>query len=930
MNERKRATRTRNPLTKMGGKIFDKRKIVGGEVRTLNPERNFYVFSLDFNSMYPSQQESCNIATSTRVDRRIIEHPEKFGLEIIRKRTVLDCFGRRSFYWLRHTTDEQKSKIYRVEQFFCEYTIEADKIKKKITKINGFADNIEDEPETIAAKILKAKRKIKEIWPESKILINDKPETIDENGNEITENSVPNTVIKSNYFAQSHKRPDGWTDEHISLFEIMLTDLRFKRNATKKEMNNAKDEMEKQRFNSKQLAIKIVSNSVYGASGSNFFAYYDNDIGATITYSSRQMIRNLSNILEAKRLLVTAEFIEKNKNLIENLQKFGIISFSDYGQPLNGETLNDAQRQSVRDEKPQTAANDNREQLNDKTAEPLPIPKTLREIYNEYLEPIKPGILMEIYPSKIVYQDTDSNYYTNEKIANITGGAVDPAAIVQIMDLMMAHNKLIENFVALSVFRPPIGVSFDGAKIVARYFRVKKKYFGIEWDSHMRDKLDEKAYLNGKLIENYDEYWRPGISVLPRSDGSYIEINPEELLEKRVDFVTYVHGQNITVKGMNIARRDSPRCINYLNLEVYKHDLILSRYISGNWVNISKGSLSDVINTVLDMFKQQINRIEEIKEHILNDFDESYALPVPFFRLVDYSKQVTYKSDKKNPTMLEILKHFDKKGRPYPEHTERLNYVYIITKKIRKQLESGKSVLSNIGESARVLEELSEKFERKYPKAAYKNLKYYKRLPYKIFIEILIISSLNFRFYVSALCSSLSVFACEYLQKELLDSSMLPQIDDKKRGEMIKRAQQNAAKILLERFYRIGKKQAFNEIDERKKNTIKRNLEKNNTAEKLLKMCYEIFPTHTEGTSYRQYGKMLKKYKEILENNINKFHLAFKILNNSFNRFTTDDEETLNIVKTLQEDEEAKNILKKQYTEIFKKLQSVEYILSKI
>ena len=94
----------------------------------------------------------------------------------------------------------------------------------------------------------------------------------------------------------------------------MLTDLRAKRSSVKKLMAKAEDEgneLERIRYNSKQLAIKVTCNADYGASGSKFFPYYDQIVAGTVTWSSRTLIHFISTVLESNEIFVDKKFIEK-------------------------------------------------------------------------------------------------------------------------------------------------------------------------------------------------------------------------------------------------------------------------------------------------------------------------------------------------------------------------------------------------------------------------------------------------------------------------------------------------------------------------------------------------------------------------------------------------------------------------------------------
>lgn len=89
-------------LTGLGRKKFDCRVVIGGAVRNVHSRRCTGVVAADFSSMYPSQYRSGNVASCTHVDNEIIEQPEKFGLEVVKKVVINDMFRTRTVYFMKH------------------------------------------------------------------------------------------------------------------------------------------------------------------------------------------------------------------------------------------------------------------------------------------------------------------------------------------------------------------------------------------------------------------------------------------------------------------------------------------------------------------------------------------------------------------------------------------------------------------------------------------------------------------------------------------------------------------------------------------------------------------------------------------------------------------------------------------------------------
>ncbi len=92
-------------IVKFGGKEYDHRTIVGGQVRNVHAGRQWFVVALDYSSMYPANKEASNVDSSSRVDEDMIKHPEKYGLSIPRKININDMYGPREIYYVKVNHD---------------------------------------------------------------------------------------------------------------------------------------------------------------------------------------------------------------------------------------------------------------------------------------------------------------------------------------------------------------------------------------------------------------------------------------------------------------------------------------------------------------------------------------------------------------------------------------------------------------------------------------------------------------------------------------------------------------------------------------------------------------------------------------------------------------------------------------------------------
>ena len=86
--EKRKERKHDKSIVQYGGKEFDHRTIVGGQVRCVHPGRQFFIVALDYSAMYPSSKECYLIDSSSFVDNDVIKHPEKYGLKIVAKKTI--------------------------------------------------------------------------------------------------------------------------------------------------------------------------------------------------------------------------------------------------------------------------------------------------------------------------------------------------------------------------------------------------------------------------------------------------------------------------------------------------------------------------------------------------------------------------------------------------------------------------------------------------------------------------------------------------------------------------------------------------------------------------------------------------------------------------------------------------------------------------
>lgn len=141
---------------------------------------------------------------------------------------------------------------YIVESFYCEYKLDVKELKSIQMQFKSTNNPIEQQFLI---------NEFHRLYPEYK-------------SDNIIHADIPETIMKKAYFVQSPKGKDGLPAVHYSLKEKMLSDFRAMRSRVKKEMEHCAeigDKVGEVRFNAKQLAIKVVCNSEYGASNNEFF-----------------------------------------------------------------------------------------------------------------------------------------------------------------------------------------------------------------------------------------------------------------------------------------------------------------------------------------------------------------------------------------------------------------------------------------------------------------------------------------------------------------------------------------------------------------------------------------------------------------------------------------------------------------------------------
>ena len=602
--------------------------------------------------------------------------------------------------------------------------------------------------------------------------------------------NMPETILKKAYFVQSPKGRDGLPAVHYSLKEKILSDLRALRKSVKKLMFNAAqdgDSVSETRYDAKQKAIKVVCNSEYGASNNEYFAHYDPDIASAVTRGARRLIAFLSENLEHDTLYVDRKFLDDNKSDIANLAEIKALTVEPYKNPNETFLLQNFRH-------------------------------CIRRLFNDAYNLIQHEIyIIHVKPSTVCYQDTDSNYYKNKYITDYytktdDGKFIcDPITVDNCMHSMLAHDNMICNFIKDAINRKPYELGFEGAFVVCRYLNRKKKYYGIKWGDDAELRLtailpDHRAYIDEDptkdLIDDYSPYWVPKKTVIPQPNGDYIFLDVDSLLHKGVNYLDYVHDQDVKCTGVDLARRDQYKFINFFHIVVLQKDLRLMKYNgSGEWDTFPINEpMKTIIDNVISTFRDIIRVYNEIA-----NFATSTA-PKYAFNILDFAKNGAYRVGKQN-TVSQIVRRLEAVGKPQyiPGIGERMTYVTILDEATRANRNMGLAKQTNTSDRSVVVQELLDKLEATYPETWFnEQLSQHpdaEGLTYTDYINAKAICELDIKWYLEYLCKSMAL----YIVADVYPNE-IKQIDDglitpKEAGAIISKLQDNIAKTYVDMYF---------------------------------------------------------------------------------------------------------------------------------
>jgi DNA polymerase elongation subunit (family B) len=346
---------------------------------------------------------------------------------------------------------------------------------------------------------------------------------------------------KQTYYVQSPNK------EIYSIKAVMLRELKTERDKFKKLLSETMDRIKSlknmeqsdkvkkdfdialndaTRFNSAQNGCKTQSNSEYGIQANEVFPSFDQETAATVTWCSRMLIKFLRNILETDTIIIPMCLFDKVINIINDLKfRYEIIDEPEDMLDKNGNIIYS------------------------------------RDLYEEMFGS-KRCIKIYMPQSRLVYQDTDSNYYENLHIIFRYLGISDPIERAKLtMSDNLLHNGLIAIIIEKLINRYPISVSFEGAFLVAWYMTTKKKYIGIKCPRKIETEKDIDINID---LDSY----KPGDNVMEFLDKNRIKVTGIEIVRRET--ASYVIKYLLSFFG-KLLQFEAPKSYEELVLNIVKN-----------------------------------------------------------------------------------------------------------------------------------------------------------------------------------------------------------------------------------------------------------------------------------------------------------------------------------------------------------------------
>jgi len=122
-------------------------------------------------------------------------------------------------------------------------------------------------------------------------------------------------------------------DKYLSIFNTVISMLFEGRKVYKKKMLNAKESGDKQKtveYNGKQLAYKILANSLYGALANEHFKFYNNDLAKSVTLTGQELLKYSATHMDEYLLSRGKPYTFKiNKDFMKKVESLKDVLYGD-------------------------------------------------------------------------------------------------------------------------------------------------------------------------------------------------------------------------------------------------------------------------------------------------------------------------------------------------------------------------------------------------------------------------------------------------------------------------------------------------------------------------------------------------------------------------------------------------------------------------
>jgi hypothetical protein len=228
-------------------------------------------------------------------------------------------------------------------------------------------------------------------------------------------------------------------------------------------------------------------------------------------------------------------------------------------------------------------------------------------------------------------------------------------------------------------------------------------------------------------------------------------------------------------------------------------DLRLMEYAGNNkWCRVHEElTMIELLNSIVQSFQILIHRYNDLIHNT------STEIPDIMFKASDFAKLGSYKTDSKGVEKKNIVKtivdrlkanHLEKY---IPVVGDRVSYLVILDKQAKQEHLEGKVGASRIGNRSFLIEELYDKYHAIFPAETFKHA----ILTYSQFIELKIISKLDFRYYLECLCKATSLYTLEERYEDFVKRIDSGSISEAEAGKLTDKYKKEIAKIMLSNYF---------------------------------------------------------------------------------------------------------------------------------